>query len=156
MSRFVRPDDTILKISNGDTLTVRRRLNHGEQSQMFERMYLAGVDGRVHLNVLATGIAIVTAYLIDWSLTGEDGRVRVIRDQPIEVVTAALNELSPEDFGEIRAAIEAHERAMAAERSAAKKIHDGETDSVATSPSLGAAGGGLNGSASLDSMSMTN
>ena len=46
-SRFVRPDVTVLHISEGDTLTVKRRLNAGEHRAMFARMYLAGVDGQL-------------------------------------------------------------------------------------------------------------
>jgi hypothetical protein len=134
-SRFVRPDTTTLKISQGDTLTVKRRLTSGEQRAMYARMYLAGADGSLKVNPLETGIALIAAYLLDWSLTDEDGRLVVIRDQPLETVLAALNMLGQESFTEILKAIQAHEAAMLAERAEEKKLTGGSPVVVATSPS---------------------
>jgi hypothetical protein len=135
MSRFVRPDTKVLKISQGDTLTVKRRLNHGEQSAAFARMYLAGVDGQMRVNPMEVGLQTIVAYLVDWSLTDDNGKLVIIRDQPVETVVAALHALSPEDFAEIRAAIDAHEAAMQAERSEEKKLQASPPVGAAISPS---------------------
>src|SRR5579864_6637013 len=73
-SRFVRPSTRTLTLANGDTLTVKRRLSSGEQRAAFARMYLTGADGALSLNTLQTGMAIITAYLVNWSLTDDDGQ----------------------------------------------------------------------------------
>lgn len=132
-SRIVRPETTTLQISAGDWLLVKKRLNAGEQRAMFARMYLAGVDGLLRVNPLQRGLAQITAYLLDWSLTAPDGAQIVIRDKPIEVVVAALDALDLESFAEIRLAVEAHEEAMTTAREQEKNGPDGEKASRATS-----------------------
>ena len=132
MSRFVRPDVVTIKISQGDTLTVKRRLTSGERRASFARMYLAGADGRLKVNPLATGMALITAYLVDWSLVDDDGKLVVIRDQPVEAVTAALDALDQESFTEIKEAIEAHERDMNVEREAERAVPFGASASSVT------------------------
>jgi hypothetical protein len=131
-SRFVRPDTAILKISKGDTLTVKRRLSHGEQRASFARMYLAGADGTLKVNPFNIGMALVTAYLLDWSLTDDDGRPVPIRGVSAEELAFALDQLSPEDFAEIRTAIETHVAAMDAERAAEQHVPFGERQLLAT------------------------
>lgn len=116
MSRFVRPETATLTISNSDTLTVKRRLSSGEQRAAFARMYLAGVDGTLKVNPLQTGVALITAYLVDWSLTDDDGHRVEIRGASIEELTAILDGLDPDSFTEIKDAVERHEAAMSAER----------------------------------------
>lgn len=140
-SRYVRPETTILHISQGDTLTVKKRLTHGERSAGYARQYVAGPDGALHVDPPQIKLAMVTAYLIDWSLTGLDGHQVPILNEPIEVLEAALNGLSPEDFGEIHTAIETHEKAMKAERTREKKVMPATPDAGATSPSPSAVAG---------------
>lgn len=135
-SRFVRPDIAVLKLSNGDTLTVKKRLNSGEQRAAYARMYLAGADGTVKANPLAIGLSRITAYLLDWSLTDDDGNLVVIRNQPVDAVVGALDSLDSESFVEISEAITAHEEAMQAERNAEKNGQAGESKSSTTSPLL--------------------
>lgn len=146
MSRFVSGDTVVLKISNGDTLIVKRRLNSGEQRAAYARMYIAGVDGTLKVNPLQIAVALVTAYLVDWSLTDDSGAIVKIRDQSIEAVTSALDSLDPESFAEIRHAIEAHEAAMIAEREQEKKDRDGRLSEPATLPSPSGVAGALSGS----------
>jgi len=153
MSRFVTPDIKVLKISQGDTLTVKRRLNSGEQRAMFARMVMAGVDGTQHINHLQIGISKILAYLVDWSLVDKEGNLVVIRDQPVEVVTSALDGLDPDSYAEIRTAIEAHETATEAEADAIKNGKGGAIESSATSPSPDSSAGDTNGSESLTLMS---
>jgi hypothetical protein len=121
-SRFVRPDTAVLTISRGDTLIVKRRLNAGEQRARFARMSLSGVDGSLNVNRLQVGLATITAYLLDWSLTDDSQRPVVIRDLSEPDLAAKLDALDPESFSEIREAIEAHEAAMEAERAVEKKL----------------------------------
>ena len=121
MSRFVRPETATLALSDGDTLIVRKRLTYGEQRASYSRMYMAGLDGRLRVNPFETGRALVVAYLLDWSLCDDDGQRVEIRGQPTETIEGAIDALSPEDFDEIRTAIETHEKAMLAEREAEKK-----------------------------------
>jgi hypothetical protein len=143
MSRFVRPEITTIKISQGDTLTVKRRLNSGEERDLFSRMYLPGVDGQLKVNPFAAGVAMITAYLLDWSLTDDDGKLVVIRELSPESMTSVLNGLNPETFAEIRSAVEAHDDGVRAARAEEKKAKDGETALPVTSPSHSAVTGPL-------------
>ena len=148
MSRFVRPQTTTLALTRGDTITVKTRLTSGEQRDAFARMYIAGMDGRLRANPLQTGLAMMVAYLIDWSLTDDDGQPVPIKGLPIAELESVLNTLEPESFTEIKLAIERHEGAMAAARDVEKKtIPDGEPNAGAILASRSAADGVLTGSA---------
>lgn len=134
-TRFVRPETTSLPISQGDTLTVKRRLTHGERSAAYARQYAPGPDGTLHTVPEQIKLSMVTAYLIDWSLAGPDGERVAIFGEPLELVEAALNGLSPEDFDEIYTAIDTHEKAMRAERAKALKKTAPASGTISTSPS---------------------
>lgn len=135
MSRFVRPETSVLRISNGDTLTVRTRLNVGEQRAMFDRWMSPNGDGRArHVDELRVGVAQVAAYLLDWSLTDDSGN-RVPIPDSLDGVIAIINGLDPDDFREIREAIEAHVEHQAAARAQEKKVPSGAPASSATSTS---------------------
>ena len=145
-SRVVRPEYTRVTISDGDWLLLKKRLNHGEQQEAFARKYTTdGVGSRVNLRLV--GMDRVLAFLVDWSLVGLDEQVIDIRGKSSEEVEAALNSIDPESFNEIKRAVEAHERAMDAEREAAKNGKAGEIEHAAISPSLSAAVGASSGSA---------
>lgn len=131
-SRFVTPTERVIPISDGDTITVRRRLSIGEQFASYERMYEDRPDGQKRVNPLQTGIAMVTAYLLDWTLTDDQGATVPIRNEPIDAIEAAVSNLYAEDFEEIKAAIEAHEAEMVAERARQKKVPVGDPVSSAT------------------------
>jgi len=147
-SRFVRPDVLRLPISGGDFLIVKRRLTAGEQREAYARMYPPNAtNGKREVDPLQIGISMVLAFLVDWSLTDDEGRPVEIKGQPIEVVRSALDALDPESYAEIRAAIDDHEAAMARERDELKKIRDGERESLAISPSPSALAGAMSGSA---------
>ena len=125
-----------MTLSNGDTLTVKQRLTNGETRAAYERML--GADGTTKSNPLGTAMAVVTAYLVDWHLAGEDVPIRALS---VDDLATVLDNLTPDDFEEIRVAIDGHEAAMAAERAAAKNAQGGGKESAATSPSPSAAGG---------------
>lgn len=141
MSRFVRPETATLKISGGDTITVKKRLNSGEERELFGRMYIAGIDGQLRSNPFQTGISLVTAYLLDWTLKDDDGKLVAIAGLATDALVAVINNLDPESYGEIRKAVEAHDAQSRKDRDQEKKANDGETVLPATSPSLSAAAG---------------
>lgn len=138
MSRFVRPDTKTLKISNGDTLTVRKRLTAGEYADYLERISTEGKDGRLKVNRLKRGLALVIAFLIDWSLVDDEGKRVQIRNLPVDELESVLKGLDPDDFKEIRNAIDEHETAMDLEREAQKKTNVGEPESkpISISPDV--------------------
>jgi hypothetical protein len=133
-SRFVRPATTVLKLSQGDTLTVKNTLSAGEQRARFAFMSLAGVDGTLTVNRLHVGLATILAYLVDWTLTDDDGRLVPIRGVSADELTAVLDALDVESFTEIREAIEEHEAARTAEREEKKRTAAGGTPSDLISP----------------------
>ena len=155
MSRFVKPESKTLKISQGDTITVKRRLNSGEQRAAFARMAVAGLDGEMHVNRMEVGVSLMLAYLLDWSLTDDAGEPVVIRDEPPDVVLAVLNSLDPESFSEIKDAIELHDAAVREERERVRSFPDGASESKAISPSPAPADGDTSGSMSSIQMSTT-
>lgn len=140
--RFVRPKTTKIDLSDGDWILVRNRLTAGERRESYDRMYLrnpdgsyvAGADGRLTPHPPLIEIANVTAYLIDWSFT-MDGKPVVILNQPMDVLTAAVNSLDEDDFSEMLTAVEQHRKAMRAERDREKKTRNSERPSSAISPS---------------------
>ena len=147
MDRFIRPDVRTLTISDGDTLVVRARLTAGERRACYARMCgLIDAEGRRVVDPQQVGLAKVTAYLLDWSLTDATGRQVAIRDLSIADLERTLDQLSPEDFEEISDAIDAHETAMLAERAAQKKTPSGPPPSDPISSSPSAVAGAMNGS----------
>jgi hypothetical protein len=143
--RFVRPGTTLLTISGGDTLTVKTRLTHGERADSYERQYIT-VDGELRLKPGQIKLSMVTAYLVDWSLTDPAGARVAIYQQPVEVVEGILRSLAPEDFDEIHTAITTHETQLVRARAQEKKRQAAGGDPISRSPS--AAAGVLTGSVS--------
>lgn len=117
MSRFVTPAEVRIPISDGDYLIVKNRLNAGETLAMYAAM--RGTDE--HVDPIKFGAAIIQAYLLDWSIAGDDGHIVSIRNQPPDVVAGALLNLEYPDFQEILAAIQAHEKAIDAARQEKKQ-----------------------------------
>lgn len=144
--RFVHPSTTVLTISEGDTLTVKTRLTHGERSDSYERQYITDDDGKLTLKAGQIKLSMVTAYLVDWSLTDADGARVVIAGQSVDLVESVLRNLSPDDFDEIHTAIVKHEKQMTAARAQEKKRW--ATAAAVISPSPSAAAGVLTGSVS--------
>jgi hypothetical protein len=145
-SRFIRPETTVLTLANGDTLVVKQRLNAGEQRARFTRIFLAGADGSRRVDPMQTGMALITAYLLDWSLTDDDGRPVKIAGLSVNELASVLDSLEPDSFGEIAAAIDAHETAQAAARETEKKtILSGSDASKAISSSPSVPVGGTSG-----------
>jgi hypothetical protein len=143
-SRFGSPEVTVLKLANGDTLTVKRRLTAGEQRAMFARMYHT-VNGSLKVNQMQVSVATCLAYLLDWNLTDDDGQPVPIRGLPPDELGLILDSLTPEDFKEIAEAIDDHTEAMEAFRREEKKTEAGAEASNSTSPSPPASAGDTSG-----------
>ena len=121
MSRIVVPGTTRLALSNGDFLIVKQRLNAGETMDLFERAapdvdLTAGAAALAKLPPARVGMAIITAYLLDWSVTDLDGAVIPIRGASAEDKTAALRLLDFDSMIEIMNVISAHDAAMREEK----------------------------------------
>jgi hypothetical protein len=153
--RFVRPETAVLTLSGGDTLIVKKRLTAGEQRAQLGRAYTTTATGLTALNFMETGIALVTAYLIDWTFAPVGGvgygdlpspEAVPIRGLSIDELTAVLNNLDPASFTEIKEAIEAHVAAQDAARAAEKKTPAGATPAPSTSRSPSVADGASSGS----------
>jgi hypothetical protein len=129
MSRVVTPGTTRLALSNGDFLIVKQRLNAGETMDLFERaapdvdLTTPGALGR--LPPAKVGMAIITAYLLDWSVTDLEGQVIPIRTASAEAKESALRLLDFDSLIEIMNAITAHDAASRQE----KKHPDGASAS---------------------------
>lgn len=144
-SRVVAPGTKRLDLSQGDWLLVKQQLNAGETMDLFERAapgfdITAGVDLK-RLAPTKVGMAIVLAYLLDWSLVDDDGGPIPIRDATPDEKEAALRLLDLESLVEIMDAISTHDAANR-EKKRARAIANASEPS---SPSLVAAIGGTNG-----------
>ena len=130
-SRVRRPDTDILPISGGDTLTVKRFLTAAEFRELIKastkpvRVGGGGPATDIALEVDPTesGLAIILAYLLDWTFTDFDGRPLVIRDRPREVVRAALDIIDGDSYLEVQRAIQDHDTAMRAYIAEEKKTN---------------------------------
>lgn len=124
MSRFVRPETVRLELTKGDWIEIKKQLNAGEQQDMFARLVVknrgngATPIAHVEIDPLQATTSQAVAYLVDWSLADDDGKVNVIKRQPPDVVAAKLRALDGESYTEITQAIQAHEAAVSAERQA--------------------------------------
>lgn len=147
MIRFVGTNTVRLELTGGDWIRVKERLNVGEQRAAHHRMMIHGTDGSVKVNPLEVGIAIIVAYLVDWSNADMP-----IRGASVDDVTAILNNLDIDSFSEIRDAIEAHEAAMTAERDQEKKVPTAGSNGAATSPWPSAVAGASTGSENWTAM----
>jgi len=89
---------------------------------MYARMYR---DESVAVDPTRVHLAVLTTYLLDWSLVDEDGRKVPIADLPYAHLRDVLRSLDPDTFREIYAAIDAHVDTENAIRSEEKNVQDG-------------------------------
>jgi len=143
-SWFVKPETSVLRLSDGATVTVRRRLNAGEARARVERWTRTDDNGDLQPIRTRAGLATVTAYVVDWTVADDDGVVVPVRGLSPADLETVIDNLLPERFREVLTAIEDHEAAMAAERTAQKKM-DGTTASDAILPSRADVVGVTNG-----------
>lgn len=127
--RVVRPEVDVLPLSNGKTITVKRRLNTGEERALLKRS--RAVDGS-H-DQFEYAFQAVVAYLLDWSAPDASP---AIKDVDEATLIATLNSIEANDFLEIQEAINKHRAAYVAARADEKKTTlTGELDSSAISTS---------------------
>jgi hypothetical protein len=142
MNRFVRPDEVTLSLTHGDTITIRRELTHGERTDLYRRTLVEKNGDLIRDPLLTTG-ALITAYLIDWTIQGEGDRKVPIKDLSVGELTDTLNQLQDDTFTEILTAILAHEAALARETRRPEVLPPSDP----TSTSRVESAGGTNGSA---------
>jgi len=135
MLRFATSDTRTLTLSDGDTLTVKARLTHGEVQAMFARMY--GIQDGQTIILPQSADALIVAYLVEWSAKDEQGRPVSLRGLSPSEVQDRLDALEHDGVLEIRAAIKEHEQAMRDEVAALKKTAGGATASRPTLQSVG-------------------
>jgi hypothetical protein len=136
-SRVRRPETQVIPISGGDTLTVKKFLTAGEFRELIRAstkpvridaaMVASGKDLSFELDPTESPLAIVMAYLLDWTFTDFDGRPVVIRDQSPAVVRAALDAIDADSYMEVQQAIQEHDKTVRAFVALEKKMKSGET-----------------------------
>lgn len=150
--RSVLPQVEVIPISDGDTITVKRRLNSGEERELVSRAVIDAPDGRRLIDGPLHTRSVVVAYLLDSTVPELVG----IGEKTPEDRGAVLDALDPDDFSEIAKAIAVHETKVQAERNARKNGQGGAMTSSAISPSpSGSEAGDSNGSGNSTQMTTT-
>lgn len=118
MSRFVSPQTTALTLEDGAVLTVKQRLTYGERSDAYEAI-ARDSEGRAKPSSLA--VEMVIAYLVDWTITGDDGAIVPFRGLPHADQVSTLRAMDADAFRELSDAVDAHVTRVQAARESAKK-----------------------------------
>jgi hypothetical protein len=139
---IVRPDTAVLPLSHGKTITVRRRLNAGEERRLYQRTK-ASSGGT--WDSLEYAFQMVVAYLLDWH--DPNSPSESIREVDVDTLSRIIDSRDPDDFLEIKFAIEAHRAAMVKEREDEKKTAATTLNGGPISHSPSAVTGALSGSA---------
>src|SRR5262245_26262038 len=87
--------------------------------------YAARADGSLIVSPAAMRLSTVISYLVDWTLTGPDGRPVAIAGVAPADLTAILRSLAAARFAAIDAALDGHDRALPPERAARAELPDG-------------------------------
>lgn len=137
--RFITPETVTLPLSDGDSITIHKKLSHGERDAMYARIRDGkGKDAR------AVELA---AYLVRWSAP-MPYKPEQSEDERTATVIDVINGLDEDSFDEIYGAVKAHVKSLQE-----KKLPSGENESVPTSPSVGTTTGATSGSEPLPQMS---
>ena len=129
--RVRRPATERLALSEGDYLIVKQDLTAGEYRALMQASTrpLTVTPGAaaptMELDPIAAGLAMVVAYLLDWSFTDADGHTLAIADQPPSVVQAALDAIDSATYMEVQRAIQDHQTARAEALAEEKKTRPG-------------------------------
>jgi hypothetical protein len=124
ISKFVRPETIRVSLASGDWLQLKKRLTAGDTRRLVAASIPAGrtlTDATTTSDPLRAGVALVLAYLVDWSLVDPNGEHVAIRGEASDTIAARLDDLLPEAFNEILGAVADHDKQMALEREAEKK-----------------------------------
>jgi hypothetical protein len=113
VSRFPKPITDVLTLGNGDTITVRRVLTHGEYTDSLTRSVIPDpTTGDLRVDPLKAADDTIVSYLVDWTLRDDDGAVVPIRGLPPAELLDVIRNLDHDSAVEIRKAIETHQRAQ--------------------------------------------
>jgi len=131
--RVRRPAMDRLELSEGDYLVVKQDLTAGEYRALMQAsakvVTVTSATGAptptLELDPIAASVALVQAYLLDWSFADADGRKIVIADQPPAVVKAALDHIDSDAYMEVQRAIQDHQARRAAALAEEKKTRPG-------------------------------
>jgi hypothetical protein len=135
-TRFPKPQLDILPLSNGDSITVRRRLTHGETTDTYARQVTRDPkSGEVYVDPLKVGDSWILAYLVDWTIRDEAGDLIPIRGLSGAELADTLRALDHDSALEIKLAIDAHREQQARILAEEKKTSSPVTGSVPISPS---------------------
>jgi len=122
-------------------LTVKKYLTAGEFRELvraatkpvrLDQAIASGKDVGLEIDPTESGLAMIVAYLLDWTFTDFDGRPLVIKDQPPGVVRAALDQIDADSYLEVQRAIQEHDKSMRAFVAAEKKMMSGESTPAPT------------------------
>jgi len=126
-SRFVVPDVVRVPLSDGDWLELKRELNAGEQRRIFTGLVKTMQAGeKPELNPEQVGKTKILEYVVAWSL-------RDAADKPVPFSASALDNVDPDTYSEIMAAVDAHDEAADKAREERKNVRGTPTTSPATS-----------------------
>lgn len=130
MSWFVQPETVRIDLPEGQWIEVKKTLSAGERRKAFASAVKSMTGDRdAEMDPERIGVAALEAYLVDWSLTGPDGKAMRI-DTPQRKRTA-LDLLHPSKFALIDDAVSRHIAAM--EDSEKNDQSSGESTPEATS-----------------------
>jgi hypothetical protein len=109
VSRFPKPILDTVTLANGDTITVRRTLTHGETTDMFRRLEVRDpITGETHRDTVRAMDERILAYLVDWSFTDDTGDRVPFRELPIGERADVIRNLDSDSAVEISKAIHAN------------------------------------------------
>lgn len=119
ISHVVIPGTVRLPLAGEDYLTVKRRLTAGETLDLFERA-APGIDfARIKTAALSpakVGMALLLAYVVDWSLVAPDGTPLELRHASEEDKERLFRQLTIEKYLELIHVVSAHDTALRQEK----------------------------------------
>ena len=110
--RVHKPETVRLPLSGGDSILVKQYLTAGEYRAVMRaaaRPIATGATPSLELDPDAAGVALVLAYLLDWTFQDADGSPLRIADQSPETVKAVLERLDADAYMEVQGAIQQHQ-----------------------------------------------
>lgn len=140
---IVPPETDTITLSDGDTITIKTRLNTGELRAVLKRSRSESPSAAA-LDQLEYAYQLVVAHLVDWA--SPSGRWPPIKGEPESVRLALIDALDHDDYIAIKNAVVAHVHRIGEAREAAKKKTDGTPTSASISPLPSVADGVLTGS----------
>jgi len=90
--RFVEPDTVRLELSDGDWIEVKQELNVGEARRIAERSSRAVTVAETGKHIVDSDLnqlAVIEAYLVNWSFTDKRGNQSKVTPDAIRALTQA-------------------------------------------------------------------